>query len=52
MGNFLVIQWLGLSAFTPVALSSIPGQGNKLSQALQQRQKRVNGCGATLVAQW
>ena len=40
-GNSLVLQWLGLRAFTAVGTSAIPGQGTKIPQA-----------GASLVAQW
>ena len=29
----LVVQWLGLGAFTAVGLGSIPGQGTKIPQA-------------------
>ena len=32
-GNSLVVQWLGLGAFIAEGLGSIPGQGNKISQA-------------------
>ena len=31
--NSLVVQWLGLSAFTAEATSSIPGHGSKFPQA-------------------
>ena len=30
-GNSLVVQWLGLSAFTAVGPGSIPGQGTRIS---------------------
>jgi len=30
----LVVQWLGLGAFTAVALSSIPSQGPKIVYAM------------------
>ena len=33
MGNSLVIQWLGLCAFTVEGLGSVPGQGTKIPQA-------------------
>ena len=32
-GNSLAVQWLGLTASTAGALSSIPGQGTKIWQA-------------------
>ena len=32
-GNSLVVQWLGLGAFTAKGLDSIPGQGTKIPQA-------------------
>ena len=35
----LVVQWLGLGAFTAVALSSIPGEGTKILQVTQWDQK-------------
>ena len=38
-GNSLVIQWLGLSAFTAGAQGSIPGQETKISQAAKHNQK-------------
>ena len=31
-GNSLVVQWLGLGAFTVVAQGSIPGWGTKIPQ--------------------
>ena len=30
-GNSLVVQWLGLSAFTAVGPGSIPGKGTRIS---------------------
>ena len=33
MGTSLVVQWLGLGAFTAVAQGSIAGQGTKIAQA-------------------
>ena len=32
-GNSLVVQWLGLSTLTALALNSIPGPGTKIPQA-------------------
>ena len=32
-GNSLVVQWLGLRAFTAEGLGSIPGRGTKIPQA-------------------
>ena len=39
LGNSLVVQWLGLHAFTAEDLGSIPGQGTKIPQAMQCGQK-------------
>ena len=33
LGSSLAVQWLGLSAFTAMALGSIPGQGTILQAA-------------------
>ena len=33
--NSLVVQWLGLCIFTAEGLGSVPGQGNKIPQAMQ-----------------
>ena len=38
-GNSLEVQWSGLGAFTAVSLGPIPGQGTKIPQASQRRQK-------------
>ena len=38
-GNSLVVQWLGLHAFTAEGASSIPGWGTKILQAAQRSQK-------------
>ena len=35
LGNSLVVQWLGLSAFTAESLGSIPGRGTKIPQAVR-----------------
>ena len=35
-----MVQWLGLHAFTAEGLGSIPGQGTKILQAVQCRQKK------------
>ena len=44
MRNSLVVQWLGLCAFTAEGLGSIPGQGTKIPQATwhSQRIKKKN----------
>ena len=39
-GNSLAVQWLGLGALTPGAPGSIPGQGSKVPQDMQQGQKK------------
>ena len=39
-GNSLVVQWLGLHAFTAEGASSIPGRGTKIPQAMQRSQKQ------------
>ena len=36
-GSSLAVQWLGLSAFTAVALGSVPGWGTKIPQASGQK---------------
>ena len=43
IGNSLVIRWLGLSDFTPMALGLIPGLGTKILQVAWcgQKKKRV-----------
>ena len=42
LGNSLVVQWLGLHAFTSKDLGSIPGQGIKILQAAKHGQdKRI-----------
>ena len=38
-GNSLVVQWLGLRAFTAMGPGSIPGQGTKILQAAWRGQK-------------
>ena len=40
MGNFLVVQWLGLHGFTAEGLSLIPGQGTKTPQTACSGQKK------------
>ena len=42
IGNSLVVQWLGLHAFTAEDLGSIPGWGTKIPQAVQNGQKKKN----------
>ena len=39
-GNSLVVQWLGLCAFTAKGLGSIPGQGTKMPEAAWHGQKK------------
>ena len=34
LGSSLVVQWLGLCAFTALGPGSIPGQGTKIPQAI------------------
>lgn len=41
-GESLVVQWLGLRAFTAVALGSILGQGMKILQVTQWDQKKID----------
>ena len=40
LGNSLLVQWLGLSAFTLLGLSSISGLGTKIPQAMWRGQKK------------
>ena len=40
LGNSLVVQWLGLHAFTAEGLGSIPGQRTKIPQAASRGQKK------------
>ena len=42
LGNSLVVQWLGLCAFTAMGLGSIPGRGMKILQAAWHSQKIKN----------
>ena len=44
----LVVQWLGLRAFTAVALGSILGQGMKILQVTQWDRKE-NWCGPAII---
>ena len=39
-GNSLVVQWLGLGAFTAVGLDSVPGQGTKTHKLCSQINQR------------
>ena len=41
-GNSLVVQWLGLIAFTAEGPGSFPGRGTKIPQAAQCGQKNKN----------
>ena len=38
-GNSLVVQWVGLRAFTAEGAGSNPGQETKIPQAVQRGQK-------------
>ena len=38
--NSLVVQWLGLRAFTTEGAGSIPGQGTKIPQATRRNQNK------------
>ena len=40
VGNSLVVQWLGLCAFTAESLGSVPGWGTKIPQAVRCGQKK------------
>ena len=40
-GNSLVVQWLGLSAFTALGLGSFPGQRTKIPQAARHSKKKI-----------
>ena len=40
LGTSLVVQWLGLGAFTAMAPGSIPGRGTKILQAARHGQKK------------
>ena len=42
VGNSVVVQRLGLCAFTAKGLGSIPGQGTKIPQTMQGGQKQTN----------
>ena len=42
-GNSLVVQWLGLRAFTAEGAGSIPVQGIKIPQTAQRGQKKLPG---------
>ena len=42
VGNFLVVQCLGLHAFNSKFLGSIPGQGTNIPHAMQEGQKKIN----------
>ena len=39
-GNSLVVQWIGLCAFTAKGQGSIPARGTKMLQAVQHGQKK------------
>ena len=41
-GNSLVVQWLGLHAFTAVCLGSVSDRGTKIPQAMWCGQKFIN----------
>ena len=40
-GNFLAVQWLGLSAFTAGSPGLIPGQETKIPQAALAQTKKI-----------
>ena len=40
VGNSLVVQWLGLGAFTAESLGSVPGCGTNIPQAVRCGQKK------------
>ena len=40
VGNSLVVQWLGLHAFTAKGEGAIPGRGTKILQTTQGGQKK------------
>ena len=42
LGNSLVVQWLGLCAFTAEGTGSSSRQGIKIPQAMQHGQKKGN----------
>ena len=42
LGNSLLVQLLGLCAFTAEDVGSIPGRGTKVLQALQRGKKKKN----------
>ena len=39
-GNSLLVQWLGLHAFTAKGMGSIPGRGTKILQAVRHMAKK------------
>ena len=43
VGTSLVVQWLGLGAFTAVGPGLIPGRGTKVPQAAWLSQKKKKG---------
>ena len=52
LGNSLVVQWLGLCAFTAEGAGSIPGWGTKIPQATRcavKKKKKVRLKGRELV---
>lgn len=42
-GTSLAVPWLRLKASTAGSVSSIPGQGTKISSAMQQPKQRKHG---------
>ena len=50
-GDFLVVQWLGLWAFTAKGTGSIPGQGTKIPQAVQCSPPPKSNCKKESTAQ-
>ena len=53
-GNSLVVQWLGLHAFTAGGLGSTPGQGAKILQAVQpkKKKKKIWPCRVIVRTRW
>ena len=40
-GNSLVVQWLGLLAFTAQGVGSVPGRGTKILPSASRRRKKI-----------
>ena len=52
LGNSLVVQWLGLYAFTAKGSGSISGQGTKIPQAVQCSQKKKSHANEIILDYW